>query len=177
MSSAYPSELESEWQAPDGTPVTIRPIRPEDEGIETAFVASLTPESRYLRFMSALNELTPGMLEKFTHVDYARDMALIAVVKDQERAVQIAVARYVLERDGKSCEFAIVVGEKWRGRGLGRHLLLRLVEIARARGVKAMTGLVLSVNQNMLAMAVELGFAIEDSPDDFSVKQLRLYLR
>jgi len=171
----YPADLVSEWRAPDGTPVTIRPIRPEDATIEREFVKSLSPHAKYLRFMGFVKELTPAMLARFTRIDYDREMALIAVVQDSiER--QVGVARYVIEADGDSCEFAIVVSEAWYGRGLAPHLMRKLIDIARTRGVKVMFGQVLASNTQMLALAAALGFTIEDSPADFAVKDVRLAL-
>src|SRR5687768_3301375 len=81
----YPAHLESEWRAPDAAPVIIRPIRPEDAGIESEFVHSLSPQAKYLRFMAAVKDLTPGMLARFTQIDYDREMALIALIHEEGR--------------------------------------------------------------------------------------------
>jgi acetyltransferase len=173
----YPVGLVSEWQTERGATVTIRPIRPEDAEIEQAFVRSLSPEAKYLRFMSTLKELTPSMLARFTQVDYDREMALIAIDKSGGREVQIGVARYVINPDWESCEFAVVVSQDWRGHGLGRQLMLRLIDIARARGLKVMVGQILAVNGRMLAMAKALGFTIDDSVEDVGVKHVQLVLK
>jgi len=42
-------------------------------------VHDLSPQSRYFRFMSWFEELPPGMLSRFTLIDYDREMALVAV--------------------------------------------------------------------------------------------------
>lgn len=175
--SLYPAHLVSRWRAPDGTLVAMRPIRPEDAEIERAFVAALSPEARYMRFMMALKKLRPQMLERFTHIDYEREMALIAVVKRHERELQIGVARYVMQADNESCEFAIVVAADWQGLGLGRHFMLLLIDLARGRGLRIMTGQILAANKRMLALARVLGFSIEDAPDDFAMKNVRLEIR
>ncbi len=91
--------------------------------------------------------------------------------------VQIGVARYVINPDWESCEFAIVVSQHWQGHGLGRHLMLRLIEIARARGLKIMMGQILAANTRMLAMAKALGFTIDDSEEDPGVKHVLLRMR
>jgi acetyltransferase len=173
---SYPAHLVSEWRAPDGTLVTIRPIRPEDATIERAFFDALTPEARYLRFMSSIKELTAEMLWQFTHVDYDRDMALIAVIRESDREVQIAVARYVTDPDEESCEFAVVVAERWRGMGLGVHLMQLIIDIARAGGIRTITGLILASNSGMLSLAKALGFTIVDNAQDFAVKRVQLKL-
>jgi acetyltransferase len=173
----YPANLVSEWTTERGALVTIRPIRPEDAENEREFVDSLSPEAKYLRFMSTLKQLTPAMLARFTQIDYDREMALVGLVHRDGREVQIAVARYVVNADLESCEFAIVVSQDWQGHGVGRHLLLRLIEIAKARGLKTMTGQILATNVRMLGLAKALGFVIEDSTEDRSVKHVRLALR
>lgn len=173
----YPASLVSEWQTEQGATVVIRPIRPEDAEIEQSFVRSLSPEAKYLRFMSTLKELTPSMLARFTQVDYDREMALIAVDTSTGREVQIGVARYVINPDWESCEFAIVISQHWQGHGLGRHLMLRLIDIARARGLKVMIGQILAANTRMLAMAKTLGFVIDDAEEDPGVKHVRLTIR
>ena len=173
----YPVSLITEWTTEKGTQVTIRPIRPEDAENEREFVDSLSPEAKYLRFMSTLKQLTPAMLARFTQVDYDREMALVAVVERDGREMQIAVARYVINPDWESCEFAIVVSQDWQGHGLGRYLMLRLIDIAKARGLKTMTGQILAANQRMLGLAKALGFVVEDNPEDRTVRHVRLALK
>ena len=172
----YPAQLTSEWRAADGTSVAIRPIRPEDAESEREFVHKLSPESKYLRFMGAVKDLSPAMLARFTQVDYDREMALIALVHENGRHVQIGVARYIINPDGETCEFAIVVSEAWQGRGLGHHLMQRLIDIARARGLKIMNGQVLAQNRNMLGLAATLGFVVDPTAQDHGVKEVSLIL-
>lgn len=97
MAANYPSELIWRWMLPDGTRILIRPIRPEDRWIEREFVRNLSSESRYFRFMSAVNELSEAMLNRFTRIDYARELALIAVVTEDAHEKEIAVVRYVAQ--------------------------------------------------------------------------------
>ncbi|MFL6582305.1 MAG: GNAT family N-acetyltransferase [Burkholderiales bacterium] len=172
----YPAALASKWSAKDGTTVVVRPIRPEDAQIEREFVQALSPQTKYLRFLGAMKDLTPAMLARFTQVDYDREMALIAVVEHEGQERQIGVARYVINPDAISCEYAIVVSEAWQGKGLGRYLMLQLIAIARARGLKTMVGLVLSVNTQMLRLAVELGFSVATPAHDATSKEVRLVL-
>jgi acetyltransferase len=172
----YPAHLRSIWRAPDGVPVTIRPIRPEDAQIEREFVASLSADTRSLRFMGPLKELSAAMLARFTQVDYDREMALIATVDEMGCEREIAVCRYALNADEHSCEFAIVVAEAWQGRGLGRHLMARLIDIARERGIRRMTGDILAANRGMLELAARLGFILDDVPEAASVKRANLVL-
>jgi acetyltransferase len=156
----YPANLAQSWQLADGSAVTVRPIRPEDAEIEAEFVKALSPQSRHFRFMHTPRELTPELLARFTQIDYDREMALIAVQQSGSAEIEIGVARYVSYPDGLSCEFAIVLADTLHGRGLGRRLLTRIIEIARDRGLKSMIGLVLADNQRMLELCRKLGFEI-----------------
>jgi len=154
----YPMHFRREETLADGTSVTLRPIRPEDAEIEQAFVRGLSGESRYMRFMRVLNELTPEMLVRFTQIDYDREMAFIALHETDGTQAQIGVARYNMEPDGETAEFALVVGDDWQARGLGTALLRILVEYARLHGVRELFGDVLERNAGMRGLGARLGF-------------------
>jgi acetyltransferase len=172
----YPTDLVSVWQPPEGAPVTLRAIRPEDAELEQEFVKGLSEQSRHFRFMNTLRELTPAMLARFTQIDYDRELAIIAVRDQNGREVELGVARYVTNPDGESCEFAIVVADAWQGTGLARRMLEMLIDVARSRGLKAMVGHMLSINQPMIRLAEKLGFGIADSPGDPTTKRATLPL-
>jgi len=172
----YPTQLVTDWRPREGPRVTIRPIRPEDAEMEQAFVKGLSSESRYFRFMDTLRELTPLMLVRFTQIDYDREMAFVATVPEDGREAEVAVARYVANPDGESCEYAIVVADGWQGRGLGRRLMEQLIAVARARGLRRMVGHVLAENRGMLALAQKLGFTVGDSAEGAMVKRVTLAL-
>lgn len=162
----YPKELEQRGTLPDGTPLTIRPIRPEDAEGEQAFVRRLSPEAKHFRFMSAIKELSPSALARFTQIDYAREMALIALLEEGGGEVQVGVARYVINPDGRTCEFAIVVSDEHRGQGLGSRLMRSLMAAARRHKLEAMSGEVLAHNLPMLELMDELGFSRRMHPED-----------
>jgi acetyltransferase len=172
----YPTELMTTWRLADGSSVNLRPIRPEDAEMEKEFVKNLSANSRYFRFMNTVRELTPGMLARFTQIDYDREMAFVAVREEGGREIEIAVARYVTNPDGETCEFAIVVADSWQHKGLGRRMLELLVEVARARGLKAIVGHVLAENRPMLALCGKLGLEISDHPEDGALKRVTLVL-
>jgi acetyltransferase len=174
----YPPELESQWQLADGTDVTIRPIRPEDAEIEQEFVINLSAESKYFRFMQSLDQLTPLMLARLTQIDYDREMALIAVVKDAQTGQSriLGVVRYISNPDRQSCEFALTVADKMQRQGIGRVLMQRLMSVARDRGIEIMEGEVLSNNSKMLQLCEKLGFRLVHDPEDREVTQVRRHL-
>jgi acetyltransferase len=165
----YPTQLVSQWQLADGTNITIRPIRPEDADIEKQFVHDLSDESKYFRFMNSMQELTETMLVRFTQLDYSREMALIAVAEEQGREIELGVARYAINPDGDSCEFALVIADNIKGKGLGQKLMAALMQAARAKGLKTIEGEVLSNNHSMLKLMTRLGFATKTSEEDQSI--------
>lgn len=171
----YPSHLVTRWQLGDGANVLIRPIRPEDTQLEQAFVKELSEESRYLRFMNSIQELSPAMLVRFTQIDYSREIALLAIKethshKNGPQEIEVGVARYATNPDGESCEFAIVIADNMHGKGLGTKLMTVLMDAARERGLKSIQGEVLSRNSPMLTLMKNLNFTIETSKEDDSIK-------
>jgi acetyltransferase len=168
----YPAQLVSQWQLADGTDITIRPIRPEDAELVQAFVRGLSEESKYFRFMSSMQELTETMLVRFTQIDYSREMALIAVTVEQEKEIELGVARFAINPDGDSCEFALVIADNVQGKGLGQKLMVSLMEAARAKGLITIEGEVLSNNHNMIKLVTRLGFATKTSEEDQSIMKV-----
>jgi len=172
----YPTHLVKTMQLADGTDIIIRPIRPEDAEFEKEFVHKLSEESRYFRFMNSIQELSLPMLAQFTQIDYSREMALIALTEEQDKEIEVGVTRYNINPDGESCEFALVVADQIRGKGLGRILMIALMDIARSKGLKVIEGEVLSNNVGMLKLMERLDFTILPNPEDDSVKTVRKFL-
>ncbi len=172
----YPSDLTTHWQLANGTDICIRPVRPEDAEIEKDFIESLSKESRYYRFMYAVNKLTPEMLVRFTQIDYHREMALIATLEENGKEVEIGVARYVGNPDGKSCEFAVVVADAWQRSGVGYQLMEALIKAARYKSYEYMDCIVLRNNHPMLKLANSLGFLEDPHQSDEEVHYLKKML-
>lgn len=163
----YPNELTRKLQLADGANITIRPIRPEDAEIEQIFVRNLSKEARYMRFMQALRELTPAMLVRFTQIDYDREMSFIALARQDNKEVEIGMARYAINPDKNSCEFALVIADAWQNRGLGGLMMETLIKAARTKGLRTIEGEVLARNVNMLRLMQRLGFSRrKDEMDD-----------
>ncbi len=168
----YPSHLVTDWQLPDGTDITIRPIRPEDAEMVQEFVRNLSEEAKYFRFMNTMHELSQTMLVRFTQIDYDREMALIAVTEQNGKEVEIGVCRYAINPDGESCEFALVVSDQWQHKAIGHKLMAGLIDAARDKGLKTMEGEVLADNRNMLKLVATLGFTVATSEEDPAVKRI-----
>ena len=169
-----PPNLRFEFTAENGTPITIRPIRPEDREIERTFVESLSDNSRFLRFFSAMKKLSPTLLDRLINVDFPAEMALIATITAEGAEQEIGVARYAPSESGGNAEFAIVVADEWHGQGIGRELLRHLFDIASGAGIRRIEGSVLASNSNMLRFCSGLGFSSRiDQHDPSLVRVVR----
>ena len=171
----YPASQEREWPLKGGLLATVRPVRPDDADMLQALVRGLSQESRYFRFASAISELPARVLSRFTLIDYDREMALVAVVKermkeadgnDSEHERIIGVSRYITNPDGTSCEFSLVVADDFKGQGLGSRLMASIIELARAKGLNEIMGLILTQNTSMLRLMTSLGFQLGPCPED-----------
>ncbi len=158
----YPARFEQVWPLRGGGEYTIRPIHTDDAQMLQELVQSLSPESRYFRFVSSMTELPPTLLAKLTLIDYDREMALVAVYKERI----IGVSRYITNPDQSSCEFSLVVADAFSGQGLGSRLMESIMAVARERGLSEIMGLVLTNNDGMLRLMRSLGFAIKPYADD-----------
>jgi acetyltransferase len=175
----YPARFDQVWPLPGGGEYTVRPIRPDDAQMLQDLVHSLSPESRYFRFVSSITELPPTMLARFTLIDYDREMALVAVVKERTAGADgefteteriVGVSRYITNPDQSSCEFALVVADDFNGKGLGSRLMLSIMDVAREKGLSEIDGLVLANNPGMLKLMRSLGFSVKTYPEDADFK-------
>jgi acetyltransferase len=169
----YPHELTSHWQLPNGIDITIRPIRPEDADMEKDFVHRLSERSKYFRFMQALQELTPEMIIRFTQIDYDREMAFVAVTEEEE----LGVGRYMMNPDGNSADFALVVSDEYQCMGIGFRIMRTLMQSAKHKGIASFEGEVLTVNKPMLSLVKKLDFAVEPIEGDHEVVRVVKDLR
>ncbi len=158
----YPSKYE--WGIPVGDDdATIRPIRPEDEPLWAEMIESLTPTTAEYRFFGSVKEVTKSMLVRYCHVDYDREIALVAVTKPKGRRKQkmLAVGRLTLDAaDAKEGEFAILVRDDAQRKGVGTRLTNALIEVARDRHVEEIYGDVFADNPAMRPFVQGLGFDI-----------------
>jgi acetyltransferase len=167
--SPYPEEDESHMVSVDGRRIFVRPVKPEDAPLFTALFKVLSPTTIYSRFFGALKELNPEMLARFTQIDYDREIALVALDeecdKDSKIDRMLGVARIIGDPDGKTGEFAVLVGDAWQGKGIGSSLLEKCLSIAEKQGFIEVHGIVLKENRNMLALGKKLGFEMKREPD------------
>jgi acetyltransferase len=160
----YPEEDESHMVSFDGRRIFIRPVKPEDAPLFTALFKLLSPTTIYYRFFGMLKELKPHMLARFTQIDYDREIALVAIDEDSTTDNILGVARIIGDPDGKTGEFAVLVGDAWQGKGIGGNLLGKCLSIAERQGFETVHGIVLPENRNMLALGKKLGFEAKRDP-------------
>jgi acetyltransferase len=176
FSVSYPEHLTASWPLGLAHSIAVHPIRPEDIDIETEFVCKLSQETRYNRFLGGGAGLAPELLEKLTRVDFSRDMVLIATVTLEGSETAIGLASYVHLADPFSCEFAVAIADAWQGCGIGKKLLAKLIDSARAHGVRRIVGDVLATNSIMLHLARSRGLRIERHPEGATLCRIVLEL-
>lgn len=160
----YPAEWGRRVRTRDGTPILLRPIRPEDEALYPAFLARVTPDDLRLRFFAPVKEFSHLFIARFTQIDYARAMAFIAL--DERSGEMLGVVRLHANAGYDEGEYAILVRSDLKGLGIGWMLMQLLIDYARAEGIRTIHGQVLAENTTMLSMCRELGFEITPDPSD-----------
>jgi acetyltransferase len=170
----YPSQWDSRIDISGIGTVRVRPIRPTDEILYEDFFAQVSQEDRRLRFFGAGVSLSHGFLARLTQIDYAREMAFVAI--EQLTGALLGVVRLVADPDYVRAEYAILVRSDLKGRGLGWRLMNRLIDYAKHEGLRELSGAVLAGNTTMLDMCRRLGFKVASDPDDPAVHQVTLQL-
>ncbi len=162
----YPSRYISYWPLSDGTQVLLRPVRPEDEPLEHELLSSLSPATMRARFFSIIKDISHEMLVRFCNIDYDREIAIVAEVRENDKRKMVGIARLIIDREFKSGEYAVLVHDAYQGKGLGYKLVDVLIGIAEDKGLEQIYGEVLTENEKMLAVCRRLGFRSEWSADD-----------
>lgn len=156
----------------DGTRVVIREIRPSDKRMLSKGLTLLSEESRRRRFLTAKPKLTAAELRYLTEIDGNGHYALVAVLADNLDHV-VGVARFVtLPGTVGTADAAIVVGDPWQRRGLGRRLALLLADAARERGVRRFSATMLSDNPAALALMQTLTTRLESGAHSGGVREV-----
>jgi acetyltransferase len=171
----YPTQYVTSWTMKDGTPVTIRPIRPEDEPLMAKFHETLSERSVYLRYFQALKlsrRISHELLSRASFIDYDRKMALVTVREDPKTRTHeiLALGQLSKLRTANEAEVAVLVSDQYQGQGLGTELLRRLIRVARDERLSRLIADVLPENRGMLQVARKLGFSLRPSRREGVVK-------
>lgn len=175
----YPQEWIEQVVLPDGTPVIIRPIRPEDAPkLQVAF-KRLSIQSVYYRFLQVFTQLTDQQAYEFANLDYYQRMALVAEIREDGASNLIGVARYVIlpgDEPGLA-ESAVVVIDEYQKRGLGSLLLQRLVRYACSHGVRTFLATVHVSNAQIMRFIQRSGFPADKKMIEPGVWEIRVRLQ
>ena len=166
----YPSQYISNWKLNNGTPITIRPIRPEDEPLMVEFHKTLSEESVYFRYFHMIKlsqRITHERLTRICFIDYDREMALVAEYQNPETEKReiLAVGRLSKLHGSNAAEFAMLVSDKFQDQGLGTELLRRLLEVGKNEKSCCIYADILADNSGMQRVCEKLGFQITNTSD------------
>jgi len=164
----YPTRYVMPWKLKDGTAVILRPIRPEDEPLEQEMLSTLSEASLRGRFFQVIKKIPHEMLVRFCNIDYDREMAIVAEVREKEVRKIIGIGRLIIDTDFRNSEFAVVVHDDYQGSGLGYKLIDVLIGIAQEKNLEHIHGDVLQENKKMIRVCEKLGFVVESTADGIS---------
>ena len=171
--ASYPEKYVADRQLKNATPVSLRPIKPEDEQRFNEFLMSLSVESMRFRFFQIIKEMSHESLTRYCNLDYDREIAIIAELQEGSKPI-IGAVRLVVEPSGKSGEFAVLVADKWQGLGLGSKLMNLLNEIGRDLRVNNIFGYVSAYNYKMIQLCKKKGFKVETLDEETVIASLSL---
>ncbi|MFB2937849.1 bifunctional acetate--CoA ligase family protein/GNAT family N-acetyltransferase [Aerosakkonemataceae cyanobacterium BLCC-F154] len=162
----YPSQYVAPWTMEDGTTVTIRPIRPEDEPLVVDYHKMVSEESVYLRYAHLVKlsqRTTHERLSRICFIDYDRQMALVAEYNnpDTGQTQIIGIGRLSKLHGTDEAEFSMLIADQYQRKGLGTEFLRRLLQIARDENLSRVTADILTDNMAMQRISQRLGFRAE----------------
>ena len=171
----YPARYVSPWTLKDGTHITIRPIRPEDEPAMVHFHETLSERSVYYRYFHLMNleqRTTHERLTRICFIDYDREMALVAERRNPANGESeiLGVGRMSKVFGVNEGEVAVLVSDAWQGRGLGKELLSRLLIVGADEKLDRLTADILPDNRDVQRLCEKLGFSLKHSLDDEVVR-------
>ncbi len=154
MQFDYPEQYQKTSILSDGAEIFLRPIKPTDDDMMIELFNSLSTNTVFLKFFSSLKTLTKEQLEKITHIDYKKEMAIVALVREGGAERTVAVGRYTLVDDEPgNAEFAIVVQDSHHGNGIGTEVHFHRVPSIRAGKQQVRRGFAIPFHQESAAFA------------------------
>lgn len=155
------SQYESRLRLNNGAELLVRPVVPDDATLLLELFDRMTPRSRYLRFMTNMQELPQNLLHQFTHLDYHTCFALAAVVATEGKNEVIAVARYALDPEEQVADLGVAVRDDWQQLGIGKTLLLKLIKIGQQHGITRFGSMMDPHNDIMKKTLRDLGYQVK----------------
>lgn len=165
------------WKADDETMLTLRQLNESDTQRLIAFVKGLSVSARYFRFGQGDYGPSLDQALQVCRLNPEQGVHLIVVTPGDAGEIVVGSARYVIQPDRLSCEFVVVVADKWNHHGVGHQLMSALLNSAKSQGLQEMYGRVLGSNLDMLQFVKACGFEISDSPEGPWLKIARIDLQ
>ncbi len=156
--TSYPREYEEWITLSGGERIFLRPVKTTDGPLILDIFSKLSREAIFFRFLTHIDRLKPELVEHLVNIDYRTDFALAAVIREEDQEAMIAVGRYIRTHDPEVAELTIVVRDDWQGKGVGKAVVSRVVEIAKTKGVSRMAILLDSRNEKMKELFSSLGY-------------------
>lgn len=171
----YPKEWETCINLSPGPKILIRPIRPEDEQLYPLFMDKTSGADIRLRLFSSMKKLSRSHIAKLTQIDYAREMAFIALdIKTQE---MLGVVRLHINSSGDQAEYGVITRSDVKDQGIGHALMTHMIRYAKEEAIEEVWGLVLADNKNMLGLCKRLKFTKEADKENPGLVKVRLDLK
>ncbi len=161
----YPESLIKEATLKDGTKITLRPIKPEDEPMWLEMLTSCSKESIYHRFRYDFYFDSHEIASQFCFIDYDREIAIVAEVNFEGEKKLIGVGRLIADPDIEMMEYAILITDTWQKKELGFTITKYCLEIAQSRGIKSLTAETTTDNKPMISVFRKLNFKIKFNED------------
>jgi acetyltransferase len=159
----YPEEYVRETALPDGQPVILRPIKPEDEPLWLELLGQCSRESLFQRFRHLFHWETHETAVRYCFNDYDREIAIVVEAEVEGRRQLLGVGRLVADPDLRSVEYSVLVADQWQERGIGGVLTGFCLEISRRWGLARVVAQTSRDNPRMLAIFERHGFVEQDS--------------
>lgn len=161
----YPEEYVSPLTLADGSTITLRPIKPEDEPLWLDMLGSCSKESIYSRFRYDFHYAAHEVATQFCVIDYAREIAIVAEVIEDGVKKLVGVGRLIANLDLDTVEYAILIRDAWQRKDLGNILTKYSMDVAKHWGLKRIVAETTVDNKPMIAVFKKYGFSIHFNSD------------
>ena len=172
--SPYPKKYIRDFTFKNGKKAIIRPIKPEDEPMEIQMFKEFSLKTQKHRFFREIKDITHEMMQRYTQIDYDREIALIAEIDENNKKKMVGVARLKTDPYNQTAEFAVVIVDKWQFKGLGNQFTDYILQIARERNIKKIYAKFLKENKPMISIFKKRNFQLTKLEKDKIFAELNL---
>jgi len=166
----YPEKYVKEVVLPDGTPVILRPIKPEDEPLWLTMIGNCSKESLYSRFRYFFHWQSHDVATRYCYVDYDREIAIVAEIEEDQQKKLIGVGRLIADPDHETVEYAILIIDSFQQKELGNTITDFCLDIAAKWNLRQIVAQTTNDNKRMISVFQKRGFEIRFSDDDTTVE-------